>query len=59
MLVWDMFRVHLLDSVKSELKRNRTYQCVIPGGCISVLQPLDVAGELQQTVQGAYEAEME
>ena len=39
MLVWDMFRAHLL---KSELKRNRTYQRVIPGGCTSVLQPLDV-----------------
>ena len=42
MLVWDMFCAHLLDSVKSELKRNRMYQCVIPGGCTSVLQPLDV-----------------
>ncbi|CAF90362.1 unnamed protein product [Tetraodon nigroviridis] len=42
MLVWDIFHAHLLDSVKSELKRNRTYQCVIPGGCTSLLQPLDV-----------------
>ena len=42
MLVWDMFCAHLLNSVKSELKRNRMYQCVIPGRCTSVLQPLDV-----------------
>ena len=42
MLAWDIFRAHLLDSIKSEQKRNKTYQCVIPGGCTSVLQPLDV-----------------
>jgi hypothetical protein len=42
MLVWDMFRDHLLETVKNELKRNRPFQCVIPGGCSSVLQPLDV-----------------
>jgi len=42
MLVWDMFHAHLLDSIKCELKRNGTYHCVIPGGCTSVLQPLDV-----------------
>ena len=42
MLVWDMFCAHLLDSIKSELKKNKTYQCVIPGGCTSILQSLDV-----------------
>lgn len=42
MLVWDMFPAHLLESVNNEPKRNRTYQCVIPGVCMSVLQPLDV-----------------
>ena len=42
MLVCYVFRAHLLDSVKSELKRNKTYQCVISCGCTSVLQPLDV-----------------
>ena len=56
MLVWDMFRAHLLDSIKSELKENKTYQCVIPGGCTSVLQPLDVS---LNNCLGAYEAEME
>ena len=42
MLVWGMFRAHLLDSIKSKLKRNNTYQCVIPGECVSAFQPLDV-----------------
>ena len=42
LLVWDMFRVHLLDSVKRKLKDNKTRQAVIPGGTTSILQPLDV-----------------
>lgn len=41
-MVWDMFRAHLVDSVKRKLKERKTYQVVIPGGCTSVLQPLDV-----------------
>ncbi|WAR01860.1 POGK-like protein [Mya arenaria] len=41
-MVWDMFRAHLVDAVKAKLKGRRTYQAVIPGGCTSVLQPLDV-----------------
>lgn len=41
-LVWDMFRAHLVDSVKKNLRRNKTRQAVIPGGTTSVLQPLDV-----------------
>lgn len=43
LLVWDMFRAHLCDSVKAKLKDYRTRQAVIPGGCTSVLQPLDVS----------------
>lgn len=43
LLVWDMFRAHLVDSVKNKLKRKKTYQAVIPGGCTSLLQPLDVS----------------
>jgi hypothetical protein len=42
LLVWDMFRAHLMQSVKQKLRRHRTYQAVIPGGTTSVLQPLDV-----------------
>ena len=37
-----MFRAHLLGKVKDTLKENKTYQAVIPGGCTSMLQPLDV-----------------
>jgi len=43
LLVWDMFRAHCCDSVKARLKEYRTRQAVIPGGCTSVLQPLDVS----------------
>lgn len=43
LLVWDMFRSHLTDSVKSELKDKRTNQAVIPAGLTSMLQPLDVS----------------
>ena len=42
LLVWDMFRAHLCDSVKRKLSRKKCRQAVIPGGCTSVLQPLDV-----------------
>jgi hypothetical protein len=42
LLIWDMFHAHLLESVKNNLKQRRTYQAVIPGGCTSILQPLDV-----------------
>ena len=42
LLVWDQFRAHLCDSVKTELKELNTSQAVIPGGCTSLLQPLDV-----------------
>ena len=42
LLVWDMFRALLLGKVKDTLKENKTYQAVIPGGCTSVLQSLDV-----------------
>ena len=41
-LVWDMFRAHLLGKVKGTLKETKMHQAVIPGGCTSVLQPLDV-----------------
>lgn len=42
LLVWDMFRVHLMDSIKKKLIDAKTHQAVIPGGTTSVLQPLDV-----------------
>ena len=43
LLIWDMFRAHCCDSVKEKLKEYRTRQAVIPGGCTSVLQPLDAS----------------
>ena len=43
LLVWDQFRAHLCESVKKKLHRNKTRQAVIPGGCTSILQPLDVS----------------
>ncbi|MES9884208.1 MAG: hypothetical protein ABW185_25465 [Sedimenticola sp.] len=42
LLVWDMFRAHLVESVKKTLQRLNTHQAVIPGGTTSILQPLDV-----------------
>ena len=43
LLVWDMFRAHLLDDVKEAARKIRTDLSVIPGGLTSQLQPLDVA----------------
>jgi len=43
LLVWDMFRAHLCEGVKKKLKESRIRQAVIPGGCTSLLQPLDVS----------------
>ena len=43
LLVWDQFRAHLCDSVKQKLSQQNTRQAVIPGGCTSLLQPLDVS----------------
>ena len=43
MLVLDSFRGHIVESVKNRLKEKNTNMAVIPGGCTSKLQPLDVA----------------
>jgi len=43
LLVLDSFRGYLVDSVKLRLKEENTTMAVIPGGCTSRLQPLDVA----------------
>ncbi|GBC04795.1 hypothetical protein RclHR1_05880008 [Rhizophagus clarus] len=42
-LVLDSFRGHIVDSVKNRLVEKNTNMAVIPGGCTSKLQPLDVA----------------
>ncbi|KAG7166740.1 Pogo transposable element-like 1 [Homarus americanus] len=42
LLVQDMFRSQLTEPVKKYLKKHNTDTAVIPGGFISVVQPLDV-----------------
>ena len=43
LLFLDSFSAHLTDKVKDTFKRYNTTIIVIPGGCTSVLQPLDVS----------------
>ncbi|GBB92419.1 hypothetical protein RclHR1_00200052 [Rhizophagus clarus] len=43
MLVLDSFHGHIVDSVKNRLVEKNTNMAVIPGGCTSKLQSLDVA----------------
>lgn len=42
LLVWDMFKCHLMDSVVAQLRSQKTDIAVIPGGLTSIVQPLDV-----------------
>ena len=46
-LCLDSFRAHLTDSVVPEYQKHRIHKAVIPGGCTSVLQPLDVSLKFQ------------
>jgi len=43
MLVLDSFHGHTTNPVKNQLVEKNTNIVVIPGGCTSKLQPLDVA----------------
>ena len=43
LLVMDSYRAHLTDKVKKELRKANCDLAIIPGGCTSVLQPLDVS----------------
>ncbi len=43
LLVLDSFRAHLTDTVKKETRKAGGTLAVIPGGCTSKLQPLDVS----------------
>lgn len=43
LLVYDMFKGHLMDSIKKRLKDHNTDIAIIPGGLTSLLQPLDVS----------------
>jgi len=42
LLVWDTFKGHLTNELESELKNSNVTTAVIPGGCTSKIQPLDV-----------------
>ena len=42
MLVWDTFKGHLTDELESELRKRNIITAIIPGGCTSKIQPLDV-----------------
>ena len=43
LLTLDSFRAHTTDMIEKKMKENGTTQCIIPGGCTSKLQPLDVS----------------
>jgi len=42
MLVWDLFKCHVSDDRKAQLKHYNTVMSVIPGVCTKYLQPLDI-----------------
>ena len=42
LLVMDSFSAHITTSVRSELERINAFPAIIPGGCTSKAQPLDV-----------------
>ena len=41
--VMDSFRVHLTNNIKKCLRKGNTIPAIIPGGCTSKIQPLDVS----------------
>ena len=43
LLVYDMFKTHLMESIKKKLQDHNTDVAIIPGGLASQLQPLDVS----------------
>ncbi len=43
LLIMDSFSAHLTDDVAANTKKNKVHTVIIPGGCTSVLQPLDVS----------------
>ena len=43
LLTLDSFRAHTTDKTTKAMEEHSTTHCVIPGGCTSKLQPLDVS----------------
>lgn len=50
-LVYNMFKAHLVESVKNKLKTINTDIAIIPGGLTSQLQPLDVSKPFNDKVR--------
>ena len=42
-LIMDSFSTRLTNSVADNLKKNKVHTLIVPGGCTSILQPLDVS----------------
>ena len=42
LLVWDTFSGHMMTDVAEMLRKNNITVIVIPGGCTSKIQPIDV-----------------
>ena len=42
-LCLDSFSAHTTEAVAAEFRREKVHTVVIPGGCTSILQPLDVS----------------
>jgi len=49
LLIFDSFKGHLTEDVKNCLKENNIRYAVIPGGCTSFLQPLDLTVNIIKT----------
>jgi hypothetical protein len=43
LIALDAFKAHLTPAVHAELKKQKTTLLAIPGGCIGLVQPLDVS----------------
>ena len=43
LLVWDNFSAHLTEGVTKKVRDTKLQVAVIPGGLISILQPLNVS----------------
>ena len=57
LLVWDSFSAHLTDTVKQQLRDNKTATAVIPGG---LTKPRPTSGCLfKQAIQGSFTGKMD
>ena len=57
LLLFDSFRAHLTDEVLGSLAKANATVVVIPGGCTSKVQPVNVAHNrpIKDTVRGLWE----